>query len=57
MEAFCAFVVFSLVPAIIAPSRGRNPFAWFAISVLLSPLVGGVLILALPILKTAPRAE
>jgi hypothetical protein len=48
MELVFGWVIFALLPAIIAPSRGRSGFGWFLISLLISPLFGLILVLALP---------
>lgn len=48
MEYFIYWLILAFVPAVIAPSRGRGFFSWFFLSVLLSPLVGLILVLALP---------
>lgn len=48
MEIVVGWIIFALLPAIIAPSRGRSGFGWFLISLLISPLFGLILVLALP---------
>lgn len=48
VEIVGGWIIFSFLPAIIAPSRGRSGFAWFLISLLISPLFGLILVLALP---------
>lgn len=57
MEFLCLFVTFSLVPAIIASSRGCSSVAWFFFSVVISPLLAFVLVLTLPNLKTPPTSQ
>lgn len=51
MELFLGWVVFAIVVAIAAGSRGRNGFGWFVLSILLSPLVGLILVLVMPNLR------
>ena len=51
MEIFIAWLIFAIVVAIAAEARGRNPFGWFLLSVVLSPLVGLILVLVLPNLR------
>jgi len=47
MELVIGWVVFSVIVAIIAANRGRSGFGWFVLSLLLSPLLMGILVLAL----------
>ena len=48
----------SLIVGVLAHNRGRVGFAWFALSVLLSPLLTGLLVLALRDLSTpAPTSS
>jgi hypothetical protein len=42
----------SIVVAVGANTRGRNPSAWFFYAVFLSPLIAGLLLLALPNLSS-----
>lgn len=42
------YVLFALVPAAIAPSRGRTPLNWFLVAILLSPLLALALVILLP---------
>ena len=42
------YVVFALVPAAIAPSRGRTPITWFLAALLISPLLALALVILLP---------
>ena len=48
MEIVVGWFIFSLLPAINAPARGRSGFGWFLISLLISPVFGLILVLALP---------
>lgn len=41
------WVLLSLIPPIIANSRGRSPVGWFLFSLVISPLVAVVLLLVL----------
>lgn len=47
MEIFLLWFVGAIVVAIIAGSRGRNGFGWFVLAIMLSPLLMGILVLAL----------
>lgn len=57
MEIIVGWIVFSLLPAIIAPSRGRSFLGWLLISLIISPLFGLILVLALPGKNTELRAR
>jgi hypothetical protein len=48
MEIFFGWFILAIVVGVIANSKGRSGFGWFLISILLSPLIGGILVLALP---------
>ncbi len=48
MELLIFWLIISIVPAIIAPSRGRRWGVWLLISLLISPLLGLILVVALP---------
>lgn len=47
MEWVIGWVIWSIVVSIIASAKGRRGFTWFLISILVSPLVAMVLVLAL----------
>jgi hypothetical protein len=42
------YVVFALIPAAIAPSRGRTPINWFLAAILISPLLALAAVILLP---------
>jgi hypothetical protein len=42
---FLAWLFFSFVIIILAAKLGRNGFAWFIISLIISPLFAGILLL------------
>lgn len=48
MEVFVFLVLFALIPGFIAQNKGRNFFAWFVLSLLISPLIAGIIVLVLP---------
>ena len=48
MDLAIAWVVFSVMVAFIAASRGRSHFMWLVFSLILSPLVTLILVLVLP---------
>jgi uncharacterized membrane protein len=41
------WIVFSLLLAVVANSRGRSPVGWFLLSLLISPLIAFVLLLVM----------
>jgi hypothetical protein len=41
-------LVLSFAIAFLAGRRGRNPFAWFLISVFATPVIAGILLLLFP---------
>lgn len=45
---FAGWFLFSIIPAVIAVGKGRSPVAWFFISLVLSPLLAGILAAVLP---------
>ena len=48
MELIVFWVLFCVVVAVIANSKGRSGIAWFFLSVLISPVLGLILVLCLP---------
>lgn len=49
--------VLAIVVGAAAGSRGRSGFGWFALAVLLSPLIAGLIVAILPDLKTRGLLE
>ena len=49
------WIVFAIIVGIAADMRGRNGFGWFTIAILLSPLIAGLLLLALPCVELATK--
>lgn len=47
MDIVFFWFLFSVVVGIIAASRGRHGFGWFLLSILISPLLACILVLAL----------
>lgn len=47
MEVLLFWGGLSVVVAVAANSRGRSPIGWFVLSVVISPLIAGLLVLAL----------
>jgi hypothetical protein len=45
---FFWWIGLSIVVAVAADTRGRSPIAWFIYAIIFSPLLGGLLLLALP---------
>jgi|GEM_PF-1389355 hypothetical protein len=56
MEIVFLWFMFAVVAGVAASSRGRSGFGWFVLSVLLSPLIGILLVLVLPNLRTQQQA-
>ncbi len=56
MEFFFFWLIFAIVVAIIAGSRGRSGFGWFLLAMVISPLLAVLLVALLPSLKAAPDA-
>lgn len=48
MELIVGWLAFSVLVAFLAGSRGRNHFFWLVLSLALSPLISGILLLILP---------
>lgn len=55
MEVFLFWILFSFVVAFIAGNKGRSGFAWFFLSILISPLLTLILVLALKDLTREPN--
>jgi hypothetical protein len=55
MEVLLLWFVLAIVVGIIAGSRGRDGFGWFVLAVIISPLIAGILVLALPNPEIARR--
>lgn len=52
-----AYLSFAVVAGIIAGSRGRSGFGYFALSLVVSPLIGIILAVALPNLRPSIERE
>lgn len=48
MEILILLALFALIPGFIAQSKGRSFFAWFVLSLVISPLIAGIIVLVLP---------
>ena len=57
MEFLLGWILFSIIPAIIASNKGRNGFGWFMLSLVISPLFAGILVALLPAQKTVVEAR
>src|SRR5262245_49133093 len=42
------WIAFCIIISVAANTRGRSPLGWFVLAVAISPLLGGLLLLALP---------
>lgn len=47
MELIIFWSIAAVVVAVIAANRGRSGFGWFLLAMLISPLLAGILVLAL----------
>jgi hypothetical protein len=57
MTIILAWVLLAIVVGIAANSRGRSGAAWFFLAVIVSPLISGLLVLALPNRKPEQERE
>lgn len=57
MEYLVGWVIFAVAVAIVAETRGRLAPVWFLVSFVLSPLLGLVILLALPKMGKAARPK
>jgi len=48
VEFFLGWVLFSIIPAVIASNKGRDATGWFFLSLVVSPLFAGILVAILP---------
>jgi len=55
MEYVLIWFFGAIIVAIVASSKGRSGFGYFVLSVLISPLLSGILVLALPRLNGASQ--
>jgi hypothetical protein len=55
LAALFAWVAFAVIVGVMASARGRVGYGWFLVSLVLSPLITGPLVLALPRHHTQPR--
>ena len=57
MMVFVFWVLFAVAVGVFASNRGRNGFAWFVLSVLISPLLGLLFCAVAKDLSRAPGAD
>jgi hypothetical protein len=55
LAALFAWVAFAVIVGVVASARGRVGYGWFLVSLVLSPLITGPLVLALPRHHTQPQ--
>ncbi|WP_194469049.1 hypothetical protein [Bradyrhizobium sp. CCBAU 51753] len=48
MELIFIWMIFAIIVAVAANSRGRNGAGWFALAVIISPLLAFILLVAMP---------
>jgi len=47
MEIFLLWMILSIIPAVIANKKGRSGVGWFFLSLLISPILAGIIVVAL----------
>lgn len=57
MEILLFWLGLSVIVGVAANTRGRNGVGWFFISILISPLLAGLLVLALPRIETQAQLD
>ena len=58
MEIVLFWLVLAIIVGVAANTRGRSGFGWFLLAAIISPLIAGLLLLALPrISGVAPKSE
>jgi len=57
LEIAFGWLFLAVVVGIIAANRGRSGFGWFLLSLVISPLIGGILVLALGAPKSDPSSD
>ena len=58
MEIFLGWVIFSIVAGAIAGAKGRSGMGYFLLAMLLSPLIGIILAVAMPAIgRDKPRPD
>lgn len=55
MEVVFFWLLFSLVVGVAANTRGRSGIGWFFLAAVISPLIAGLFVVALPRLKAETR--
>ncbi len=51
MEYFIGWIVLSFVVAVIAANRGRSVFGFFLLSLVLSPIISGIILVSSPVIE------
>ena len=57
MEIFILWLALALIPAVIASKKGRSGFGYFLLAVLLSPLIGLIIALAVSPIEANVEAK
>jgi hypothetical protein len=55
LAALFAWIAFAIIVGVVATTRGRAGYGWFLVSLVLSPLIVGPLVLALPCQYAQPQ--
>jgi ribosomal protein S27AE len=51
VEFLIFWLILCCIPAAIASKKGRNAFGWFVLSIFISPLLGGIIVVCLSPLR------
>lgn len=54
MDVFILWLIFSIVVAVGASSRGRSGLTWFFVAMIISPLLAVILLFLMPVIQVRP---
>ena len=57
MEILFLWIGLAVAIGIFAANKGRNGFGWFLLAIIISPLVAGIIVIAISNLKTEKSAR
>lgn len=57
LTMFLAWMAFAVIVGVVASARGRVGYGWFLLALVISPLIVGPLVLALPRQYAGPQTE
>lgn len=55
MEVVVVWLVVCVLIGVAASARGRSGVGWFVLSLLITPLLAGLILLLMPVLKDGPE--